>query len=278
MNSPVWSDSNYLKLWMYCLMKATHKEREIIVGNAVVTLEPGQFITGRESLADDLNKGAKPKQRLSEKTWYRYLENLERWQMLTINKTNKYSVISILKWAEYQDNDHQMSNKSPSDDHQMSTNKNVKNVKNDKEDTTTTTREDDAIVFYQNNFGSITPYVSQDLLIWLQDLGDELVIEAMKRALERNKKNWGYVKSILQSWLSKNIKTVEQAKAEETEFKNQQTMKKPFIPRKQQTEVVPDWFRKQKQYQSQEKSSEVDEQEAAELEAMLARYKTGGNS
>lgn len=111
-------------------MKATHKEREIIFGSNIVTLEPGQFITGRNSLADELNKGMKPKQRLSEKTWYRYMENLEKWQMLTIKKTNKYSVISIVKWGEYQESDQQMSIKCPSNDQQMSTNKNVKNDKN----------------------------------------------------------------------------------------------------------------------------------------------------
>src|SRR5699024_7796049 len=33
-------------------------------------------------------------------------------------------------WMDYQENDHQMSIKSPTNDHQMSTNKNVKNDKN----------------------------------------------------------------------------------------------------------------------------------------------------
>ncbi len=132
MDSPVWSDSNYLKLWMYCLMRATHKEREVIAGNQVITLEPGQFITGRDSLSEDLNRGAKPKQRLSDSTWWRYLNNLEKWQMLNINKTNKFSVISIINWNQYQETEQQLNIKRTSDEQRMNTNKNVKNDKNEK--------------------------------------------------------------------------------------------------------------------------------------------------
>ena len=140
--------------------------------------------------------------------------------------------------------------------------------------TTTTTREiiSDAIVFYQENFGSITPHVSNDLLVWLDDLGDELVIEAMKRAVERNKKNWGYVKSILQSWLKKNIRTIEQAKAEEVEFQNQQKARFGNNNFNQKTEIKPDWFDKRKQQLQQPQQEPVDEQAQAEMEALLSKY------
>ncbi|MCM3599368.1 hypothetical protein M3175_01390 [Robertmurraya korlensis] len=108
MNSPIWQDPYYLKLWLYCLMKATHKEHEQLVGNNMVVLKPGEFVTGRKALALDLNSGAKPEQRLSDKTWYRYLENLQSFEMLSIRKTNKFSIITILKWAEYQEGEQQV--------------------------------------------------------------------------------------------------------------------------------------------------------------------------
>ena len=132
MDSAVWGDPLYLKLWLYCLMKSTHKEREVILGNQVITLKPGEFITGRESLSEDLNKGMKPKQRVNNTTWWRYLNNLQKLEMLHIKKTNKYSVVSIVNWCEYQENEQQMHNKRTSDAQQMHTNKNVKNVKNEK--------------------------------------------------------------------------------------------------------------------------------------------------
>jgi hypothetical protein len=116
---------------MYCLLKSSHKEREQLVGNQIEKIVPGQFITGRKVLEEDLNKGMKKEQKLSEKTWYRYLENLEKFEMLTIKKTNKYSVVTISNWNEYQQTDQQLTNNSPTVDQQLTTNKNVKNVKND---------------------------------------------------------------------------------------------------------------------------------------------------
>lgn len=133
MCSPIWQDPYYLKLWMYCLMKATHKERDQLVGNQMIQLKQGEFITGRTALSDDLNKGMKPKQRQSEITWWRYLNNLEEWDMLNIKKTTKYSVVSISKWSDYQESEQQMNNNRTTNEQQVNTNKNEKNVKNDKE-------------------------------------------------------------------------------------------------------------------------------------------------
>ncbi|MBT2601261.1 MULTISPECIES: hypothetical protein [unclassified Oceanobacillus] len=111
-------------------MKASHKEREALIGNQVVALEPGQFVTGRKSLTEEMNKGMKPKFKQSEISWWRYLNNLEKFEMLNIKKTNKYSVITINKWYEYQQTEQQVNNKRTSNEHQMNTNKNVKNDKN----------------------------------------------------------------------------------------------------------------------------------------------------
>lgn len=135
MCSPIWQDPYYFKLWMYCLMKATHKEHDQLVGNKILTLHPGEFVTGRTSLAEDLNKGMKPKMKQSEISWWRYLNNLEQWGMLNIKKTNKYSVVSIVKWNDYQESEQQVNNNRTTDEQQLNTNKNVKNVKNEKKNT-----------------------------------------------------------------------------------------------------------------------------------------------
>lgn len=143
--------------------------------------------------------------------------------------------------------------------------------------TTTNTRDgnSDAIIFYQENFGSITPHVSNDLLVWLDDLGDEMVIEAMKRSVERNKRSWGYVKSILQSWLTKNIKTVDQAKAEETEFRNQKQARFAKGNKAQRPEIVPDWFKNkdnQDNAKEQYEPTQKDLEAHAEMMKMLNDY------
>lgn len=291
-DNPVWTDPNYLKLWIYCLFEASHKAREQMVGNEIIKLKRGQFITGRSALAEEMNRGVKPKQRLSERTWFRYLKNLEEWGMLSIKSTNKYSIITIDNYDIYQsvssktvqESDQQMSNKCPTNDQQMSTNNNVNNDNNVNNYISTTTTEaklekqkQDAIIFYQNNFGIIRPAISENILAWIDDLGDEMVIEAMRRALARNKPSWAYVESILKSWVSKNIKTIEQAKAEETEFVNQRKNRFNKSQMKKK-EVLPDWWHeheKKKQQRQEENNNQsiANDQDVIELQEILNKYR-----
>ena len=35
-DTPVWADSDKLKLWLMCLMKATHDEKTQVVGNQII--------------------------------------------------------------------------------------------------------------------------------------------------------------------------------------------------------------------------------------------------
>lgn len=115
------------------------------------------------------------------------------------------------------------------------------------ETTTTTT---DAIRFYQENFSVINAFVAEDIGMWMTDIGEPLVLHAMKRSLEQNKPTWRYVKAILKAWEAKNIRTVDQADAEDAAFQKQkkQAANQSDITRK---EVVPNWFTKSKQKQAQ---------------------------
>lgn len=75
--------------------------------------------------------------------------------------------------------------------------------------------------FYQNNFGAMNPFLTEEMKDWCSTLGDELVTEAMKRAISQNKRTWSYTTGILKGWITKGIKTLEQAKAEQAEFERQ---------------------------------------------------------
>ena len=46
--SPVFQSEKLLKMWIWCLLKATHKPREEIIGLQKVWLEAGQFVCGRK--------------------------------------------------------------------------------------------------------------------------------------------------------------------------------------------------------------------------------------
>lgn len=137
----------------------------------------------------------------------------------------------------------------------------------------------DAIVFYQENFGMVSPFVSESLLDWTRTMGEELVIEAMKRALERDKKSWGYVKSILTAWDKKGIRTLSKVRAEQVAFENERRQKSAsrggFNGGKR--EIVPEWFEEEKQKQKERREQKEREEQATpeQLEAVMRRYLEG---
>lgn len=72
--------------------------------------------------------------------------------------------------------------------------------------------------FYQENFGVISPFISDSIQNWIDDLGEEVVIEAMKRALKQQKK-WNYAEGILQDWVRNNVRSLTDIEAYEADFK-----------------------------------------------------------
>ncbi|OMD21302.1 hypothetical protein BJP48_30350 [Paenibacillus odorifer] len=132
--NPVFNDMNLFRLWMICLTEATHKERDQMIGKQIVKLLPGEFVTGRFDLAEMYNRGLKKKEQKPPTTVWRWLENLEKHEFVVIKSNNKFSVVAVVKWLEYQSDDQQngqqVVNKWSTDGQQVVTNKNVKNVKN----------------------------------------------------------------------------------------------------------------------------------------------------
>lgn len=85
------------------------------------------------------------------------------------------------------------------------------------------------IDFYENNITLITQFVSEEIESFLNDgLEYELIIEALKEAVSRNKRNWKYAKSILDDCCNNKITTVKQFRIKQEEFKSNknQTTKK----------------------------------------------------
>lgn len=99
--------------WTYCLMKASYKEYDAIVGLQVIHLLPGQFIFGRKKAAEETG--------LTEREIRTIIDFLRNVGNLTIKTTNKFSIISIINWTIYQSeeiendqlNDQQRANKGP---------------------------------------------------------------------------------------------------------------------------------------------------------------------
>lgn len=103
-----------------------------MIGNQYINLEPGQFVTGRDALADEYNRDLSPSKRVKSLTLWRWLQKLEKLENLNIKPTNKYSVVTVINWSEYQETEQQMNNKRTTNEQQMITNNNGNN--NNKKD------------------------------------------------------------------------------------------------------------------------------------------------
>lgn len=54
MNSPIFDNPNLFKVFHWCLYRAAHKERRVVVGMQEITPKPGQVIFGRKSAPGEL--------------------------------------------------------------------------------------------------------------------------------------------------------------------------------------------------------------------------------
>ncbi|HDI6781885.1 TPA: DnaD domain-containing protein [Staphylococcus aureus] len=263
--------------WIYLLMEANHSKAKVPIGNQIVTVERGQRLTSILTLSDLFNWS-----RFKVKT---FLDLLESDGMLEVKTTSKYTLITIVNYDFYQSeqgrNQHQndikptskqhQSNINPtSKQHQTNTNNNdnkdnnEKNVNNEK-------KKAAAFDFFQDNgFGFITPYNLDDLNYYLDSFendSDEIVTASLKIAKDRNKVTWGYAKSILNTWLNANLKSIEQVRAfEKQQIESKKQTYKPHV--KQSKEKMPKWLTDGTR---ETKTAEVDENLEKDREAFIKR-------
>lgn len=90
-------------------------------------------------------------------------------------------------------------------------------------------QQQNAFNFYQQNIGQVSGHVAQELMYEVSDMGDELVIEAIKKAVDNNVRTWNYCKRILKEWRNKNIKSLQDVEAEQVEWENKRYRKKEKV-------------------------------------------------
>ena len=129
LDSQIFTNAALLKVFIWCLLKANHKGRWVPVqtgrGNTEVYVGPGKFIYGRNASAKSL---------LMKPDTVRFrMSKLQDMQILTIQATTHYSIISINNWNTYQVteklNASQITRQLPGNYQPTTTNKNDKNVK-----------------------------------------------------------------------------------------------------------------------------------------------------
>jgi hypothetical protein len=121
LDNPISKKPNYAWLWIVLLLKANHKPNKFMWNNEIIIIREGQLITGRKQLAIETG--------ISESSVDRILNFFENEHQIEQQKTNKFRLITVINWKDYQQNNIKTNNKRTTNEQQVDTNKNDKNDK-----------------------------------------------------------------------------------------------------------------------------------------------------
>jgi len=100
----LWQEPEALKLWLYLLMAASLTDKATAFNGKMLTIKRGQLVFGLNAASARLN--------ISVRRLRKYLNWFETDDMIDKQITNKFSIISITNYAQYQDVGKQPSGKS----------------------------------------------------------------------------------------------------------------------------------------------------------------------
>lgn len=138
----LWEDAEKLKWWIDILLQANHQERKVLIGNDLINIERGGFHTSIMKLSE--------RWQVDRKTVKKFLDLLEKDNMITLKSSKKGTTLKISNYEDYQafsegespnkmdntmDNsvDNGMDNSVPIKSQQSGHKQELKNYKNDKE-------------------------------------------------------------------------------------------------------------------------------------------------
>lgn len=147
--SDIFQNEKMLKVFVYCLLKASHKDHKQKVGRQTVELKPGQFVFGRKKASVELN--------MNESTLRDYMYALRDENTIDIKSANKFSVITVVNWELYQSKeenaDNKYDNKKTTKGQQKDTNNNGNNGNNgNKKESPKQVYDESSLYFKMSNY------------------------------------------------------------------------------------------------------------------------------
>lgn len=119
LNSKQFQNEKCLKVWIWCLLKATDNPFNAVIDRQVISLKQGQFVYGVIKASEELN--------MPQSTVRSWMQWLRKIGSISIEPTNKFSIITITNDAVYREMLSEAKNKRITDEQQMNTyNKNKK--------------------------------------------------------------------------------------------------------------------------------------------------------
>lgn len=189
LDSAVFQDAEVLKVWIWLLCNVAFEQHDTICYGKVIHLKPGQIATGRKKIAQCTD--------LNETKVYRALTALKSLGNIEIKATNKYSIITVVNWDKYQEennkrtaNEQQTNSKTTTEEQQDNSkrtqHKNGKNVKKEKN------------IYICSFFQSVWDEypkklgknkVTKAAMEQMEEAGEDAVMAAVRRYVEKIKRD-----------------------------------------------------------------------------------------
>jgi DNA replication protein DnaD len=193
--------------WISLLLKANHEDNKIVMGNKIITVKKGSFITSEIKLSKEW-KWSRQKVR-------DFIQLLVSDKMLSKTTTTNYTTLTVENWGLYQIENQQKNNKKTTEKQQKNTNNNIDNINNT--NTTTNIAKVDRLMIEclnttnTNNIMECTEY--------LDYMSIETIEYVLKKTARKQFPSWNLARAILEDYKRKNITTLEQAQADDYNFK-----------------------------------------------------------
>jgi len=243
----------YHRVWQYLKYKVNHKANKIpMTDGTFLEVEPGQHLTSIRNISNDVGwyergvfKSPNPK------TISSILEWLEKQEMIKIDRgkgNRQYTLITLSNWDSYQSKEDESNSKETASKQSLDINKNDKNDKNEfsssgsEENPLENSGFQEVYQFYYKNLQvgiTESPHNTSLLSDWYDEFGKDVLIAAMKVSVEKGQKGVSYLEGILKKWRVAGVKTIEDARKYELEFRNRFNKVTPINRKKTAGEI--DW-------------------------------------
>lgn len=258
LDKPIWKDSTTEQkvILMTLLLMASHKENQWEFKGEKYVVQPGQFITSLPSIVDKAGIGISIQ---NVRTALKRFEKYEFLTCQSTNKNRLITIVNWANYQGDEAEPNRQTNRQLTGNQQAANSYQEckelnKEIKKEVEDNACArvndsdnsnlnlydppadtglgwlspeveniSTENDCVRvydFYQSNFGMLSPYLSQQLGKWVDDMNGEIVILAMEQALKNNVRKVSYINSILNDWHSQGARTLEQCQALINDFES----------------------------------------------------------
>lgn len=211
-----YSDTVTFRVFFHLLLTANYETKRW----HGIEIRRGQIFTSYQHIIDEIGDTRYTKQNIRTA-----INHLKSTGELTVLSTHGGMLITIEKYDLYQLQNEKITRKSTDllTFNQQTTNTNIRRIRrirNKRSMKKNIEKNKNAFELYEELIAPLTSSSAEILNDYIDNLSEELVQLAIKKADENNKRSLSYLKGILNSWIKKGIKTIEQVKQEEKQFKN----------------------------------------------------------